>query len=231
MDLARASRQEETVVVTTPRSYEYTVSLGAQRKVSGRVYFSPKEIKHLALATLIVIGVGLSLGFYGGMFSPDFLIVAIAFTAILTASFFAHEIAHKVVAQRSGLWAEFRLTVWGAVLTLVFMILPTPFKLISPGAVMISGPARLGDIGRISIAGPATNLVFSSMFLALGISLPGIYSWIFVLGALINGYIAVFNLIPFGIFDGFKIFSWNKMVWVLAFALGLALTIGSYILF
>jgi len=39
---------------------------------------------------------------------------------------------------------------------------------------------------------------------------------------------AVFNLIPFGILDGYKIFSFNKKIWALAFTASAALTILTY---
>jgi Zn-dependent protease len=230
LDAARASKQEEAVVLNAPSSYKYTVSFGQPRQLSRRIYFSPKESKHLAAATLIVIGVGLSIGFIGGISLPSLTVGLVAFTVILAASFFIHEMAHKFTAQRRGLWAEFRLTLWGTAITLVLMVLPTPFKLISPGAVMISGSSRLSEIGAISIAGPATNIVLSGVFLAVAPFVGG-YAGIFVLGALLNGYIAVFNLIPFGILDGYKIFNWNRMVWSVVFAVSVVLTILSYVLF
>jgi Zn-dependent protease len=229
MELARASKQE--AVLKVPSSYEYTVSFGQPKRMKGRVYFSPKELTHLAAATLIVIGVAVSIVFIGGVPIADYAVGLVAFTLIFTTAFFVHEIAHKVTAQRRGLWAEFRLTLWGSALTLVFMILPTPFKLISPGAVMISGPAQLREIGKISIAGPATNMIMSSALLSASPFVPGDFFFIFVLGALLNGYFAVFNLIPLGILDGFKIFSWNKVVWGVAFAMSLALTISAYVLY
>jgi Zn-dependent protease len=177
----------------------------------------------------MVIGVGLSIGFFGGVTITNLSAGLIGFTVILAASFFAHEIAHKVTAQRRGLWAEFRLTLWGSAITLVFMILPTPFKLISPGAVMISGSAQLSEIGKISIAGPATNLVISTLLLAISPFVPSSYLLIFLIGALLNGYLALFNLIPFGILDGFKILNWDKKIWALAFGASLILTAISYI--
>ena len=61
------------------------------------------------------------------------------FRRYMAVSMLTHEFAHKVIAQKSGLWAEFRLTTWGAVLTFVSMFLP--FKMISPGAMMIAGYA------------------------------------------------------------------------------------------
>jgi Zn-dependent protease len=41
---------------------------------------------------------------------------------------------------------------------------------------------------------------------------------------------AVFNLIPVGLFDGFKIFSVSKRVWALVFASSLLLLITGYVL-
>jgi Zn-dependent protease len=226
MDLARAQRQEDAMVAHGPNSYEYKVTYGMPRRTKGRVYFSPKELKHLGVGTLLVIGISLSFGFgYLGQANWAFIFSALA--AVITLSFFTHEIAHKVTAQRRGLWAEFRLTVWGAVLTSLSILLP--FKIISPGAVMISGPASMDEIGKISIAGPVTNLVLSTALLGLTFvpSLDPWLSWIFAVGAFFNGYIAVFNLIPIGILDGFKIFHWSKSVWALAFAVSVVLTVTS----
>lgn len=226
MDLARAQRQEDAVVFQGPSSYEYRVTYGAPRRTKGRVYFSPKELKHLALGTLLVIGISLSFGF-GALGQKDWVSVLSALAVVITLSFFTHEIAHKFTAQRRGLWAEFRLTLWGVILTSISILLP--FKIISPGAVMISGPASMDEIGKISIAGPGTNLVLSTAFLGLRF-VPNLDPWvsfIFAIGAFFNGYIALFNLIPFGILDGFKIFHWNKTVWALAFAVSVVLTVIS----
>ena len=229
MELARASKQEEVVVLKTPSSYEYTVSFGQPRRMQGRVYFSPKELKHLASAGLLVMGIGLSSVIYSSSLALGNLAVGLPiFAAILTVSFFLHEMAHKVSAQRRGLWAEFRLTLWGAVLTLVSIISPL-FKIIVPGAVMISGSAGIREMGMISLAGPVTNITLSAGFLGLALFAPSDIAWVFFLSAVLNGFMAVFNLIPFGIFDGFKIFSWDKKIWAIAFAASLALTITAYI--
>ncbi len=227
MDVARAQKQEEATVFHAPNSYEYKVTYGQPRRAEGRVYFSPKELKHLAVAALLVIGIGLSYVLFGGYFATVDWTMMTIFALVLTASFLTHEIAHKVTAQRRGLWAEFRLTMWGALLTLVSVISPL-FKIISPGAVMISGSANLDEIGKISIAGPITNIVFSTAFLGATF-MPGNFQGLFFLAALLNGFIALFNLIPMGILDGFKIFSWNKTVWGLAFAASVVLTAIPYL--
>jgi Zn-dependent protease len=198
------------------------------QRAKGRIYFGPTELKHLAVAALLVVAVGLLTVLYSGTtLQAGLPISVLAFTVILAISFFIHEIAHKVAAQRKGLWAEFRLTLWGCIITLIFAFLP--IKLISPGAVMITGAAEKKDIGKISMAGPITNIVLSIAFLGITAVVPGSYKWFFFFGGFFNAYLAAFNLIPYGVFDGLKIFNWNKTVWALVFAASAALTVVGYI--
>jgi Zn-dependent protease len=233
MDLARSPSQAEVIGQPKVSSYEYSVTFGQPRRVQNRVYISPTEAKHLAVAALLVVAIGFSIAFYAGYmetysFGWTWTVTSV-FAVVLMASFLVHEMAHKVASQRRGLWAEFRLTTWGAVLTLISVVLP--FKLISPGAVMISGPARLEDVGKISIAGPITNMAFSATFLGISFAVePLSWWWLFVALAMFNATIAIFNLIPIGILDGFKIFSWNRKVWALAFAVAVALAVPAYVL-
>jgi Zn-dependent protease len=226
MELVNAPK--EAAVIQRPSSYEYRVTFGSPRRFEGRIYFSPKELKHLAIAALLVIFIGLMSGVYSSIFPQTGLPVSIAaFTVILTASFFIHEIGHKVTAQKRGLWAEFRLTRWGAILTLISAISPL-FKIISPGAVMISGSAEKKEIAKISIAGPITNIALATALLAATF-IPSPFSFVFFFGAFLNAFIALFNLIPIGVLDGLKIFSWNKKVWACVFAASLVLMITTYV--
>ena len=121
------------------------------------------------------------------------------------------------MAQQAGMWAEFRLTTWGAVLTLVSVFLP--FKMIAPGAMMIGGqPPSAKDMVKISVAGVITNMIFAATFLGLAFGLPiSEYSGMLFFSAYINSFMALFNLIPFGVLDGYKMFLLNKTVWALAF--------------
>lgn len=234
MDLVYQQKQKTAEEAYTPHtsSYEYSVSFGQPRRVQSKVYISPKEAQHLAIAALLVVGIGFSIAMYAGFF--DYLgwtwPIASVFALLLTASFLIHEMAHKITAQKRGLWAEFRLTTWGAIITLISIV--SPIKLISPGAVMISGPARMDEIAKISIAGPIINMAIGAAFLGAA-SLPALsltYVSLFAIVAFINGIIAAFNLIPFGILDGFKIFSWDKKVWALGFAVAVAITVPSWLI-
>lgn len=209
---------------TIQSSYEYTVTY-IPAKQKRKLSFSGKETTHLVVAALLVLGVGLSLGvsprIYAELKSPVMLFF---FALIVAASFLAHELAHKIVAQKEGLWAEFRLIFMGLILTVISIISPL-FKIISPGAVVIFGFADRKSVGKISIAGPSTNLALSAGLIALYFILQ---HGILMYAAAFNAWIALFNLIPFGVLDGYKIFRWNKSVWTLSFMLSLALTITTF---
>jgi Zn-dependent protease len=220
------------VIPKKQKPYEYTISYIPVETAPTKIYFSPKEVKHLIIAVLLVAGIGLSLGIFPQTYTKlgGPMLLAL-FALILTASFSTHEIAHKITAQKGGLWAEFRLTLLGVALTILSIISPL-FKIISPGAVMVSGFADKGKIGKISIAGPVANFLLSTAFLAAAFLLQPIatapVTSTLMFGAFFNAWIALLNLIPFGILDGFKVFRWNKKIWVLAFTASLTLTIISY---
>jgi len=227
MELARAPRKEtRPIAVQKQKSYEYTITYAPLELARRKISFSSKEIRHLTVASLLVMGVGLSSGMflevYTEIWDPIVLVMSIV---ILALSFLMHEIAHKIAAQRNGLWAEFRLTLMGAILTLFSVV--SPIKIISPGAVMVAGSADRKALGKISIAGPVTNITLSTVFFAAAF-LPSQYALIILFGAAINAWIAFFNLIPFGLLDGFKVFLWNKSIWALVFTASLILTIISY---
>jgi Zn-dependent protease len=67
--------------------------------------------------------------------------------------------------------------------------------------------------GRVAFVGPLTNLVMGFIFWVLTYQFP--YVAYLNTGAVFNSWIALFNLLPFGNLDGQKIFSWNKIVWIL----------------
>jgi len=208
-------------------SYQYTVTM-AQRQ-NRIIAFSTTELKHLLAGALLTLAIGFSMPLYWRQSLYGYPEVLTALAVIFTFSFITHELAHKVTAQQHGLWAEFRMTMFGALITLLSII--SPFKIISPGAVIVGGMADREAIGKISISGPLTNIILALFFLALTQVLHGTIVLPFIFGVMINSFIAMFNLIPFGILDGFKVFFWNKAIWVCVFSASLALTIYSYIVF
>jgi len=94
------------------------------------------------------------------------------------------------------------------------------FIIAAPGAVMISGPVGRRRNGKISMAGPLTNIVLALLFFILSfltvrgiINVPGIIKPVLFLGFFINSLLALFNMIPLGNFDGRKVLTWNKVVY------------------
>jgi Zn-dependent protease len=212
IERAKAPREE-------PPPFEYKVSYMPPQRLT-KFWFSPTEIKHLAISAVLVMGVGITWLLY-----LESLMATLIGAFIFVWIFLSHEIAHKLVAQRYGLWAEFRLTPIGALITLLTII--SPIKIISPGAVMIAGNANKESFGKTAIAGPLLNIVLCAVFFILTFALqyPNPFFLIAVFSAAINGSIAVFNLIPAGILDGLKVFHWSKMAWGAAFALSVILLV------
>jgi Zn-dependent protease len=141
--------------------------------------------------------------------------------------FVAHELAHKFTAMKYGYWAEFRkdntmLLVAVALAALVGVVFA------APGATVIYNNGRSGgglsreENGKISAAGPVTNLLLCIPFAALllygGISssLPGNLATLTgitgMMGLQVNAMIAAFNMLPVSVLDGRKVFAWNKGV-------------------
>jgi len=216
------------VVVKSKTPYEYeVVYTPMHRKTSQVIWFSTKELQHLVISTLLVVAIGFSfLGYIASPIDPIYLALLVI---IFTLSFLAHEMAHKFTAQRYGLWAEFRIILIGALLTLISIFTPPPFKIISPGAVMIAGFVEKDVFGRVAVAGSATNVVLSAFLLGIAHFISSTTQLYIVLAysGFINAWMALFNLIPIGLLDGAKVFFWNKKIWFLTFAASTVLTLYS----
>jgi len=198
-----------------------------RRLIFPRRLMIPSELIHVALGTLMVMFVGSSIA----LFNPDLMkpILLFGLAIIFASAFVPHEFGHKFAAMHYGLWAEFRLTFLGALITLISIV--SPIKIISPGSVIISGEVNREIIGKTSLSGPLVNLALSTLFLALiPIGYDPAFQIIIMWGSGINAWTALFNLIPFGILDGAKIFWWNRYVWLLSFLASLILAVTTLII-
>jgi len=191
------------------------------------VRFSKMEVRHLIVGTALVTLAGVSyfLGSSLNVGIPGLIVASVLFAM----GFILHELAHKYVAQGYGLWAEFRLNMMGLLLTAISIV--SPIKFIAPGAVMIAGLADRNRMGRTALAGPLVNVIIASALLIVlpAIGIAGIGHAILA-GAAINSFLALFNLIPFAVFDGQKVYSWNKRYWAMLVLASLGLTIYTYYL-
>ncbi|MBS7614124.1 hypothetical protein KEJ18_00040 [Candidatus Bathyarchaeota archaeon] len=188
-------------------------------------WISSAELAHLTIGALIVMAVGLAWNSVGlewifKIFSDP--IGTLVSAAIFTFIFLSHELAHKAVAKRYGLWAEFRINPLGAAFTIMTIAVPL-IKIISPGAVIIAGAADRKIIGLSALAGPLTSIGLTVVFLFFAFLFPGGSNALLLNSAALAIWIAVLNLVPFGLFDGAKVFWWNKTAWATSFAVAVAL--------
>jgi Zn-dependent protease len=184
-----------------------------------------KELRDLIISALILavaFGIALS-GGYRAFQRLDILILVIGMSLVaVSLSFIFHELAHRLLARRFGYFAEYAM--WGKGLLIALGCSFFGFIFAAPGAVMIYPKATASGtitasrekFGLISLAGPATNIGLAVVFQALDFVEPAL---LFTLGARINTWLALFNLIPFGPLDGAKIFKWRKVVWVISIAM------------
>ena len=181
----------------------------------GRIATSRTELVDLIKAWLAIsLAFGVLLG---GSFSlGSFMIAGLT----VGLGFIAHEMAHKVVAQSYGCKAEFRA--WDKMLILAVIMSFLGFVIAAPGAVMISGPVGVRRNGKISVAGAVANLIVAGLFLSLLIvPVTGVLFLIAKYGFMINTWLALFNMIPFGMFDGKKVLAWSKPVYFTILAVAL----------
>ncbi len=187
--------------------------------------FSATEAKHILLATAVVVLVGLSIVLSVVIAQPLLLLLVVP---AFIVSFLGHEICHKILAQRNGLWAEFRTNTYGLVLTAICFLLPF-FKFLAPGQVTIKGSGSKQVLGIIGIVGPGFNLIFGAIsFVAAKLS-PALLGDAFLGIAIFNGWLAIINLIPFGSFDGTSVYDWDKTRWAIGLTASILLIVfGSY---
>lgn len=194
----------------------------------GFITTSNKELFDLLKAWLAIsIAFGLALGGPSIKFFESFLIALVA----VGTGFLFHELSHKIVAQHYKYLAEFRSFDSGLLLAIIMGFFGFVFA--APGAVMIQARYyNKKQNGLISLAGPAMNIFLAFAFLLLDIFVnSGLSQIIINYGFMINSWLALFNMIPFWVFDGKKIFDWNKIVWGISLAICLFFVFGLRSLF
>ncbi|MDP3035237.1 MAG: site-2 protease family protein [Methanobacteriaceae archaeon] len=192
------------------------------------VKFSSSEIRDILISMLVIAGVfayilsGRNINLAINLFPITLIAVGLGFVL--------HELAHKFVAMHYGFWAEYKLWAEGLVLAVVTSYFGFVFA--APGAVYIHGEYISEEQnGKISLAGPLTNIALALIFLGLlSISSASpILQTIGFIGFSINSFIALFNLIPFSALDGAKILRWNPIIWILTAAVAFIMTFNQYI--
>ena len=196
--------------------------------------FSTKEKKDLFFAG-IMISLAFAILLSGGFrLNLNFNFLIIFILAFFTAGigFLLHELMHKYFAIKYGLFGEFKAfykMLWLAILFSFF-----GFIIAAPGAVFIKGRITKEKNGKISLAGPMTNIFLALIFLILILLLnnsPSLILKAFLgFGLTINSLLAAFNMIPVMPFDGKKVYDWNKKIYFTSLIIAIGLFILSFII-
>ncbi len=175
--------------------------------------FGKQEFKELlisALAITFIFAFDNVMNFNYSLLSRAY--VFLIYFGFVGLSFIIHESAHKFMAKSLGAWSEFRMWAKGLVFALLMRIVGGPI-FIAPGATLwVKRNATLEDRGKVSAAGPISNIILALIFWILSFFMP-----IMKIGMDINFMLAMFNLFPFPPLDGYSIFSWKPLIWVFLF--------------
>ncbi len=204
------------------------------------IHFSRTELFQLGVA-IVALSLALTLLYIRSsvrvFLSEPVLFFAVSFPASfvsVASGVGLHEIMHKAVAQRYGHWAEFRYNPMGLALAFVFALVGFIYG--APGATWISGMVTREQDGRISAAGPLTNVVLGVGFLGLEILLPpfsqdsllATAAYLIVLqAAFLNLVLAGFNMLPLMPLDGAKVWRWSPLAYIAIVVLILGIFVGA----
>jgi len=208
---------------------------------------SRRERNDLIIAWF-AISLAFSLAFSGGvgvwMGSPiqrttleTYLVFLILSMVTVGVGFVLHELAHKFTAMNFGYWAEFRKD---NLMLLVAVVLAALVGVVfaAPGATMIygSGVTREQN-GKISAAGPVTNLILCVpfailLFISTGLDPASSSRSILVMagmvGLQVNAMIAAFNMLPVSVLDGRKVLAWNPAIFAILIIAAFGVLIATF---
>jgi Zn-dependent protease len=141
--------------------------------------------------------------------------------------------AHKFTAMKYGYYTEFRKD---NVMLLMSVVLAALVHIVfaAPGATVIYGGSLSKEQnGKISAAGPATNLVLCIPFGIMVLMTPFIagigpvIGFIGMMGLQINAMIAAFNLLPISVLDGKKVLEWKPALFLVMIAVSFAVLVAA----
>ena len=224
-----------------------------QRKIRPRRKrrrFSNQEKRDILISVILVTLVAISLlsssiGPSGIFYAFQALFIWIAvgqwwfpvsLIASLLIAFLVHEMAHKFTAQHYNMWAEFRMTSSGYILSAMAIFLSIP--IFGTGIVFTSGADSFDKEGKVNLAGPLSNFIMATIFAITTIFVPlivgaltiPVYFFLFY-GVVLNSTLGLFNMLPFQPLDGGTVFAWNRQLWLLlAISLGLLLIFGYFVM-
>ncbi len=197
-----------------------------------KMRFSSVELRDLSKAW-IVISLAFAILHSGGFrLSPAFLITVVISAFTVGVGFLLHELMHKYLAQKYGCRAEFRA--FDFMLLVSFVMSFFGFIFAAPGGVFIDGNVNKARSGRISAAGPVTNIALAGLFLVAGLaasaaSFSALVQQVASYGASVNAWLAVFNMLPLMGLDGSKVLHWNMKAYVALMFASIAMMVLTFL--
>ncbi|MEI6292606.1 MAG: peptidase M50 [Methanomicrobiales archaeon] len=181
------------------------------------------------LGITIAFTLAIVLSSFNGKIDPIFFLYIFGISCLTVGiGFVLHEMAHKFTAMKYGYYAEFRKD---NVMLLMSVVLAALVHIVfaAPGATVIYGGGLTKEQnGKISVAGPATNLVLCIPFGIMVLVTPFIsgigpvIGFIGMMGLQINAMIAAFNLLPISVLDGKKVLEWKPVLFLVMIAISFA---------
>jgi len=189
----------------------------------------PRERRDLLIAWL-AISIAFTLIYIrdirGGVNIAELVFFFVMSLLTVGVAFVLHELAHKFSAMRYGYWAEFQKDNQ-MLLVAVVMAALVGIVFAAPGATYIYGNATRTENGRISAAGPVTNLLLCIPFAALWLLGGGLLAVVGLVGLRVNAMIATFNMLPISVLDGRKVLAWKPAVFAVLMVASLGILIWS----
>lgn len=176
--------------------------------------FDARERRDLTVAWF-VLGIAFTVFVGGpGIVTRPMVAAQLLVVCLITAGvgFLAHELAHKLVAQRLGRAAAFRADYQFLILAVLTAMVGILFA--APGAVVHRGPDDTREIGLVSVAGPVTNLALVVGFAPLILAPVPLIALVGIFGVWINALLAAFNMLPIGPLDGHSVWQYHPGVYL-----------------
>ena len=217
--------QRRMIIPPPQTTYSWSETpAAAPQHVRGKP-FSGLEVRDIIIAW-VGLGVAFTISLLGGAGSflsssgnsAESTSLVFLISLFVLSGFVLHELSHKFAAQSYGYWAEFRMWPLGLVLALATSLLGFIFA--APGATYISGlNISQSENGKISIAGPLTNVGVAIVFFPFALYFPtgSFFGEMGFIGTQINIFLALFNMLPIMPLDGAKVFAWSKVKWAALF--------------
>ena len=204
-----------------------------------------RELLEMVIACLLGVFIGISLYFDA---RPAFDISLWECVLVVLQALLVHDVAHKLAAARLASRGRFRLSPVGAAFSILIALLSnamtftiitikkilglslagawrlTPYRLLTPGSVVVEGHRGREELGKIAATGPVASLslgwaLLGSSFLLGRRQLRQLA----LLASAMNAYTALSALLPLAFCDGLAIYWWSRRAWA-------AILIGSVLL-